>query len=636
MVKFSRFNSKIFTIFLDFNKAYNSLPRDCIIISLDLTKMPNNIIQTIKEIITLWAANIHLNTSTEQINVDKITYKRGMMQGDSLSVILFILSFNPLSYLLRKSEGYTIGKPGERNTKITHLAFVDDFKLISNKIDNGKQQLDIVTKYSNDIGMSFGEDKCAYMNIKKGKRHSIGESITLNGVKIRELKEEETYKYLGLHESVISRIDTNKVSVTKEYNRRLRKIWKSELNAHNKVIATNSFAVPIITYTIGLLDWTNEEIKKLDIQTRKVMNINNSLHRRSDIDRIYLKRLKGGRGLRNIEDEFLSKSVAITQHLITIKEKSEFVRCVVEHETNNLVKLDCLIRKDLDIEINVIDKSYSDIVKNKLQVIKEKNWVNKSVHGYFPKTLKRIESEIDKNKTWKWLQSNTLTSQVESYIVSLQDQEVNTREARKRHERDVIKKQSMNSRCRLCMNSEENLQHILGVCPSISTNLYLNARHNPVAEVIYYEIFESNDTEFQIKNQQNVYIFNHFEIWWDQKITTAIPVAHNKPDIVVWNNQDKLCQIIDISVPLDMNVGKKVTEKINHYMGLVTELQRVYRQYKFSVIPIVVGCLGCIPNSLEKNIKDIGIKNDIIGRLQKTAILGSLKIVKTFLKMRDM
>ena len=129
------------------------------------------------------------------------------------------------------------------------------------------------------------------------------------------------------------------------------------------------------------------------------MNINNSPHRRSDIDRLYLKRLKGGRGLRNIEDEFLSKSVAITQHLITIKEKSEFVRCVVEHETNNLVKLDSLIRKDLDIEINVIDKSYGDIVKNKLQVIKEKNWVNKSVHGYFPKTLKRIESEIDKNKT---------------------------------------------------------------------------------------------------------------------------------------------------------------------------------------------------------------------------------------------
>jgi len=91
-----------------------------------------------------------------------------------------------------------------------------------------------------------------------------------------------------------------------------------------------------------------------------------------------------------------------------------------------------------------------------------------------------------------------------------------------------------------------------------------------------------------------------------------------------------------ISVPLDTNVGKKVTEKINHYMGLVTELQRVYRQYKFSVIPIVVGCLGCIPTSLEKNIKDIGIKNYIIGRLQKTAILGSLKIVKTFLKMRDM
>ena len=62
-------------------------------------------------------------------------------------------------------------------------------------------------------------------------------------------------------------------------------------------------------------------------------------------------------------------------------------------------------------------------------------------------------------------------------------------------------------------------------------------------------------------------------------------------------------------------------------MGLVSELQRVYKSYKFSIIPIVIGCLGCIPSSLKRNIKDIGIDNDIITKLQKTAILGSLKIV---------
>ena len=250
-----------------------------------------------------------------------------------------------------------------------------------------------------------------------------------------------------------------------------------------------------------MLDWTNEEIRKLDKQTRKVMNINNSLHRRSDVDRIYLKRSKGGRGLRNIEDEFLSKSVALTQHLISIKENNEFVKCVLNHEKENLVKLDDMIRKDLNIEIDDNVKSHSEMVKNKLQIIKEKSWMNKPVHGYFLKTLNRIESDIDKTKTWKWLQSNTLTSEVESYIVSLQDQEVNTREARKRHERDITKKQSMNSKCRLYLNAEENLQHILGVCPSISTNLYLNARHNPVAEIIFLKYSKVTISNIKSKNQ---------------------------------------------------------------------------------------------------------------------------------------
>ena len=558
-----------------------------------------------------------------------------MMQGDALSVVLFIICFNPLSYLLRKSTGYAVGPPNERNVNITHLAFVDDFKLISNKISNAKQQLDIVTNYSKDIGMTFGVDKCAYINIEHGKRKSLGRDIYMNGVRIKELEEEETYKYLGLHESVNFCNSMNKSNAIKEYNRRLRKIWSSELNAYNKVVATNTFAVPIITYSIGLLEWTNDEIRSLDKRTRKIMNMNNSLNKRSDVDRLYIKRSCGGRGLRNIEEEFLSKIVRLCEHLIVIAPKSKYIEKVVKHENQSLFTLNELINNDLDITNDNATTSHSSIVKSKLKSIKEKQWIEKPVHGYFPKTLAKLKSDIDINQTWKWLQSSTLTSQVEGYIITLQDQEINTREARKRHEKDLNKKNLINSKCRLCKNSEENLQHILGVCPSISTNLYLNARHNPVAEIIYFEILKAKDIVLNSTKPLNVLAHKQYEVWWDQKISTAVPVAHNKPDIVIWDTSNKTCQIIDISIPLDMNIVNKGKEKRNHYMGLVTELQRVYRSYKFDIIPVIVGCLGCIPKELSENLKSLNLSNNIICKLQKTAILGSLKIVKTFMKMRD-
>ena len=38
-------------------------------------------------------------------------------------------------------------------------------------------------------------------------------------------------------------------------------MWFSELSDFNKVIANNSFAVPIITPTIGIIDWTIGKIR---------------------------------------------------------------------------------------------------------------------------------------------------------------------------------------------------------------------------------------------------------------------------------------------------------------------------------------------------------------------------------------
>ena len=49
-----------------------------------------------------WATKVILNTEKEQIETDEIKYLNGTLQGDLLSLILFILSVNPLSFLLEK------------------------------------------------------------------------------------------------------------------------------------------------------------------------------------------------------------------------------------------------------------------------------------------------------------------------------------------------------------------------------------------------------------------------------------------------------------------------------------------------------------------------------------------------------
>ena len=96
----------------------------------------------------------------------------------------------------------------------------------------------------------------------------------------------------------------NKERVTKEYKARVKKIWNSELNGNNKVIAHNSFAVPVLTPTIGILNWTKKKLSDLDIMTRKIMNVTGAFHTAGNVDRLYIEMKKGGRRLRSAEDMY--------------------------------------------------------------------------------------------------------------------------------------------------------------------------------------------------------------------------------------------------------------------------------------------------------------------------------------------
>ena len=127
---------------------------------------------------------------------DLIRYLCGIFQDDILSVLLFILAINPLSFFLNKLKGYKIGSSSNRNINITHLFFVNDLQLYASNLREATKPLDLVTTFSSDIGMKFGESKCAYLKIEKGLIKQSAQNLEIN-VCIKPIKEGESYKYLG-------------------------------------------------------------------------------------------------------------------------------------------------------------------------------------------------------------------------------------------------------------------------------------------------------------------------------------------------------------------------------------------------------------------------------------------------------
>ena len=52
---------------------------------------------------------------------------------------------------------------------------------------DAEEQLKIITVFSSDIGMKFGEDNCAFMSIVNGERKMSSNSICVEGLEIKEI-----------------------------------------------------------------------------------------------------------------------------------------------------------------------------------------------------------------------------------------------------------------------------------------------------------------------------------------------------------------------------------------------------------------------------------------------------------------
>jgi len=66
---------------------------------------------------------------------------------------------------------------------------------------------------------------------------------------------------------------------------------------------------------------------------------------------------------------------------------------------------------------------------------------------------------------------------------------------------------------------------------------------------------------------------------------------NNKPHIIIRDNEEGTCMLINVTIPGGRNVIKKETDKILTYKDITAEIQRVWN-VKVKVIPVTVGRLG--------------------------------------------
>ena len=589
---------------IDYKKAYDMVPHSWILACLRMFKLADNVFNLIENSMSSWT--VDLTSGGEMLGQVKI--KRGIFQGDSLSPILFVLTMIPLSIVLNNLKvGYLLGR---NRGKLNHLLFMDDLKLYGKSMSELDSLVEATRIYSQDIGMEFGISKCAMLEMKRGKMVASNGLELPSGEIIKALESSDGYKYLGIIQCDTTMNKNMKQILTKEYFRRIRKILKSNLNAGNTIQAINLRAVSIIRYGAGIVDWRKAELQQMDRKTRKLLTIYRSMHSQGDVDRTYMKRSKGGRGLISIEECVMLESTSLGFY---VNGKEE------------------VLLQEVVKEGFMGENENPKILKDRLRKAREERYYNKSLHSVF---FRETEEGRDENNSWLWVKKGYLKKETEGLIMAAQDQAIRTNWIRHN-----IDKEDISPLCRLCGARAETVSHIVSECKELAQTEYKKIRHDKVAAILHWQFCQkygfpttAKSYEHFIDKEMTVLENEEIKLLWDFSIQTEMKIEHNKPDLVLLDKKERICYIIDVACPFDTRVEKKEKEKFEHYTDLKYELLKVWNTEvtKVYIIPIVIGALGIVTKNIVKYLEKIDFKPGL-EPLQKACLLGTARIIRKVL-----
>lgn len=97
--------------------------------------------------------------------------------------------------------------------------------------------------------MNFGIDKCKTNSVRAGQNHQHAYQLQTGEI-IEALSENESYKYLGYHQSTLIHYRPIKTQLTQNFKhtRRLNSILKTQLSSKNTVKAINTYVIPVLTH----------------------------------------------------------------------------------------------------------------------------------------------------------------------------------------------------------------------------------------------------------------------------------------------------------------------------------------------------------------------------------------------------
>ena len=120
-------------------------------------------------------------------------------------------------------------------------------------------------------------------------------------------------------------------------------------------------------------------------------------------------------------------------------------------------------------------------------------------------------------------------------------------------------------------------------------------------------------------------------ILWNFTIYTDRKIDANRPDIIIKDDREKTCIMLDVAAPADKSISLKEFQKFSKYKDLEIEVTKMWK-LKTKTIPVVIEALGMIKKGTQNFIDQIPGKPSL-QEMQKLVLTSTAHILQKVLSM---
>ncbi|KAK6019317.1 reverse transcriptase [Ostertagia ostertagi] len=680
-----RHKNELHMLWVDMTKAYDSLRHGAIKWAVKQWGVPSDVRRLLSTIMSLQTVRYYGYSNGRQVKSRPLQIRNGLMQGDTLSPLLFCLTIAPISAWIQANiKPYQTktgsGPRSDGALQASHVFYMDDLKVWTPDWENLMKARKGIQRVAGQLGMKMNMSKCAIRSINSedmGRDHvaEVGSIPILGGA--------EVYKYLGAEQTGLVCFEELWSRVAESATATARRLFFSNLTVRQKVNGFNQMVVPKLKYAFSCIVFGAGRFKTLrvrarnfDLEMRRLLVESLMRFKNSCCARLYVGKESGGLGMKLVEEE-LEQSVTYTWCYLATNtdflvsfELSERLRASTKRSITSDFQavmaangLDGRVSRTVMATIVVDNQTFFTATKAARAVSKliRERWAKVHLNDWKGKgTAGRVLQERgrDGNLTglclkdsFLWSVNGRVSSEVLRNVWGAQEASLLTRSSASARSMAL----AGDGLCRMrCGPYAETAEHVVSACGYWRTSLMVE-RHDEVARVLYSAIRRKyNISEVVNTHRPHVVETSDVVIHWNDSIVTSEGLKHNRPDLLVWDRRAERIWIIEISVSWYTRVLAQERRKLGKYAvnstlpeetgpdgfhpgpNLRAVLQKD-RKSRVDVVPIVLGACGEVTPNLRQYIRSLELRDnasDLIERMQRCAILGTNRLVKCHLANR--